>query len=159
MVQPWYKQFWAWFILLLILTTVFGTLLRVYILSQHTVSLVSEDYYKKGKGINVDLSRVNVAKEMQLGANVYSQDKQIIIELDKGVLANYPALNVEFSHRTLPDRDFNVLATANASGVYKIELESPLNGPWFIELMPHDQKWLIQGRMTFPSSQPVPLMK
>ncbi|GAM75641.1 ccoH protein [Vibrio ishigakensis] len=158
MVKPWYKEFWAWFILLLILTTVFGTLLRVYILSQHTVSLVSEDYYKKGKGINVDLSKVNVANEMNLDALVYSEGDEVIVEFDKGDLPTYPAINALFTHRTLPDQDFSVLVTANASGVYKIKLDEPLSGPWFIELTPHDEHWLIQGRMNFPSSTPAPLM-
>ncbi|MEZ9785706.1 hypothetical protein BCT86_12675 [Vibrio breoganii] len=158
MVKPWYKHFWAWFILLLILTTVFGTLFRVYILSQHTVSLVSEDYYKKGKGINIDLSKVSVAHDLNLSAMVYSNESDIVIELNKGELSNFPALNIEFSHRTLPDRDFDYLATANPSGTYKIHLEEPLQGPWFIELRPHDKQWLIQGRMTFPSSTPAPLM-
>ncbi|GAM64625.1 protein ccoH [Vibrio ishigakensis] len=50
------------------------------------------------------------------------------------------------------------MVTANASGVYKIKLDEPLSGPWFIELTPHDEHWLIQGRMNFPSSTPAPLM-
>ncbi|OBT12183.1 hypothetical protein A9264_03345 [Vibrio sp. UCD-FRSSP16_10] len=158
MVKPWYKQFWAWFILIIILTTVFGTLLRVYILSQHTVSLVSEDYYKKGKGINIDLSKVSVAQDLKLSAVVYSSDNSIIIELDKGDLPNYPALDIEFSHRTLADRDFDYLATATPSGRYRIQLDEPLQGPWFIELRPHNEQWLVQGRMTFPSTTPTPLM-
>ncbi|CAM4154256.1 FixH family protein [Vibrio neonatus] len=158
MVKPWYKQFWAWFILIIILTTIFGTLLRVYILSQHTVSLVSEDYYKKGKGINVDLSKVSVAQDLKLSAMIYSDGQDIVIELSKGQLTHFPALNIEFSHRTLADRDFDYLATANPSGTYKVHLKEPLQGPWFIELQPHDKQWLIQGRMSFPSSTPTPLM-
>ncbi|CAM3057416.1 FixH family protein [Vibrio rarus] len=157
MVKPWYKQFWAWFILLIILTTIFGTLLRVYILSQHTVSLVSEDYYKKGKGINIDLSKVTVANDLNLSAVVYSANNDIIIEFDKGQLATFPAIGIEFSHRTLPDRDFHYLATATPSGTYKVHLDAPLQGPWFMELRPHDKHWLIQGRMTFPSTTPAPL--
>ncbi|RAH20054.1 FixH family protein, partial [Vibrio vulnificus] len=58
-------------------------------------------------------------------------------------------------HRTLPDRDFTQLLTADAKGVYRLSLDHKMEGPWFIELQPHDQKWLVQGRVTFPSSATV----
>jgi hypothetical protein len=62
-----------------------------------------------------------------------------------------------FAHRTLPDRDFSQLLTSDAKGQYRLTLEEELQGPWFIELTPHDQKWLVQGRVTFPSTTPVQL--
>ncbi|MCD1238628.1 FixH family protein, partial [Vibrio cholerae] len=76
---------------------------------------------------------------------------------DKGQLAHFPAIQAMFAHRTLPDRDFSQLITADAKGVYRLNLENELQGPWFIELTPHDGQWLVQGRVTFPSS-PTALM-
>jgi hypothetical protein len=157
MVQPWYKQFWAWFIIGLTLTTIVSTLARVYILSQHSISLVSEDYYKKGKGINIDISKVNVAKDLSLGATIITQGNDLILAFEKGDLGLYPALNVSFAHRTLPDRDFSQLVTANGRGEYKISLDSVLSGPWFIEVSPHDHQWLIQGKVTLPTSIAIPV--
>jgi len=92
MVKPWYKQFWPWFLIILPLTVVVWTIVTVVIFSQNSVSLVAEDYYKKG---------------------------------------------------------------ADAKGVYRLSLDHKMEGPWFIELQPHDQKWLVQGRVTFPSSATV----
>jgi hypothetical protein len=158
MVTPWYKQFWPWFLIFLPLSVVVGTLYVVYLFTINSVDLVAEDYYKKGKGINVDLSQVSVAKQLQLNAEIYSEQSQIIVKFDKGELTTYPAINVVFTHRTLPNQDFSYLATADASGTYKLQLNEPLEGPWFVELMPHNKEWLIQGRINFPSSTPVPLM-
>ncbi len=155
MVKPWYKQFWPWFLIILPLTVVVWTVITVVIFSQNSVSLVTEDYYKKGKGINIDITKINVAKELQLGAAISSDGNSIVIKFDKGQLEHYPAITAMFAHRTLPDRDFSQMITSDAKGVYRFELGHELQGPWFIELTPHDKKWLVQGRVTFPSSAPV----
>jgi len=157
MVKPWYKQFWPWFILSLTVGVSILTLVRVAILTNHSVHLVTEDYYKKGKGINVDISRVNVTKELGIKAAVHSDGNTVVIQFDKGELEHYPAITAMFAHRTLPDHDFSKLLTSDASGRYRLKLDSELQGPWFIELTPHDQKWLVQGRVTFPTTTPVQL--
>ncbi|MEF1282451.1 MULTISPECIES: FixH family protein [unclassified Vibrio] len=157
MVKPWYKQFWPWFLIILPLTVVVWTIITVIVFSQNSVSLVTEDYYKKGKGINIDISKLNVAKELGLSAAAFSQDHEVVIQFDKGQLDHYPAITAMFAHRTLPDRDFSRLLTSDASGQYRFKLDQELQGPWFIELTPHDQQWLLQGRVTFPSSTPVQL--
>ncbi|MBE4586424.1 hypothetical protein BOO29_15955 [Vibrio navarrensis] len=151
MVKPWYKQFWPWFLIILPLTVVTWTIATVIVFSKNSVSLVAEDYYKKGKGINVDISKIKVAKDLGLNATIASDDTGVTIVFDKGSLAHFPALTVTFTHRTLPDRDFTKLLTADAKGVYRLVPDNHIEGPWFVELQPHDQKWLIQGRVTFPS--------
>ncbi len=158
MVKPWYKQFWPWFLIILPLTVVVWTIITVIVFSNHSVSLVTEDYYKKGKGINIDLSKIHVAENLKLSATVYSQNKDVVIELNKGILEHYPAIQASFAHRTLADRDFSQLITSDASGRYRITLDSEIQGPWFIKLSPHNGEWIIQGKVTFPSSMPIPLM-
>ncbi|MBY7893651.1 FixH family protein [Vibrio fluvialis] len=158
MVKPWYKQFWPWFLIILPLTVVVWTIATVIVFSNNSVSLVTEDYYKKGKGINIDLSKIHVAKELGLNAAVYSEGNDIVIELNKGKLDHFPAIQVMFAHRTLPDRDFSMLLTADAKGRYRINRDSELQGPWFIELTPHNSEWLVQGRVTFPTESPTQLM-
>jgi hypothetical protein len=152
MVTPWYKQFWPWFLIILPLIVVTWTIGTVVVFSQHSVSLVTEDYYKKGKGINIDFTKINVAKSLLLSATIYSDGQDVVIDFDKGKLATYPALLVMFAHRTLPDRDFSQLVSADASGHYRLSLKEAMQGPWFIEITPHDKQWLIQGRMNFPST-------
>lgn len=157
MVKPWYKQFWPWFLIILPLTVVVWTIITVIVFSQNSVSLVTEDYYKKGKGINIDISKQNVAKDLGLSAAAFSEGNDVVIQFNKGQLEHYPAITVMFAHRTLPDRDFTKLLTSDASGQYRLKLDEELQGPWFIELTPHDSQWLLQGRVTFPSSAPVQL--
>ncbi|OLQ88408.1 hypothetical protein BIY22_09620 [Vibrio panuliri] len=159
MVKPWYKQFWPWFLIILPLTVVVWTIITVVIFSQNSVSLVTEDYYKKGKGINIDISKLKVAEQLELKARVQSQGNDILIQFDKGKMEHFPALSAMFAHRTLPDQDFNRLITSDASGNYRVALDESLQGPWFIELTPHDKSWLIQGRVNFPSESATVLME
>lgn len=158
MVTPWYKQFWPWFLIILPLTVVIWTIATVIVFSQNSVSLVTEDYYKKGKGINIDLSKINQAKALKLSAEVYSEGNDIIFKFHKGELEHDPAIQMMFAHRTLPDRDFTQLVASDAQGIYRITLPVPLQGPWFIELAPHNEEWLIQGRVTFPMPTSAQLM-
>ncbi|MEL7291103.1 MAG: FixH family protein [Pseudomonadota bacterium] len=157
MVKPWYKQFWPWFLIILPLTVVVWTIITVIVFSQNSVSLVTEDYYKKGKGINIDISKQNVAKDLGLSAQAYSEGNDVVIQFDKGELEHFPAITAMFAHRTLPDRDFKQLLTSDANGLYRFTLTEELQGPWFIELTPHDENWLVQGRVTFPTTTSVPL--
>ncbi|KWU01549.1 MAG: FixH family protein [Vibrio toranzoniae] len=150
MVKPWYKQFWPWFLIALPATVVIWTIMTVIVFTENSVDLVTEDYYKKGKGINVDISKVNIAKELGLSASINEKGNSVIITLDKGKLDHFPAINAMFVHRTLPDRDFTQLLTADASGNYTLTLDHEMQGPWFIELSPHNSEWLVQGRMNFP---------
>lgn len=157
MVKPWYKQFWPWFLIALPATVVIWTIMTVIVFTQNSVDLVTEDYYKKGKGINVDISKVNVAKELGLSATVNEKGNSVVITLDKGKLDHFPAINAMFVHRTLPDRDFTQLLTADAKGNYTLTLDHEMQGPWFIELSPHDSEWLVQGRMNFHIDTPTQL--
>ncbi|GEM74585.1 FixH family protein [Vibrio sagamiensis] len=152
MVKPWYKQFWPWFLIILPLTVVVWTIVTVIIFSNNSVSLVAEDYYKKGKGINIDITKMNVAKELGLNAVVSSENETVVVSFTKGKLPYFPALTASFTHRTLPDRDFSRVLTADAKGNYRLNHKESIVGPWFIELHPYDEEWMIQGRVEFPAS-------
>ncbi|WJT08764.1 FixH family protein [Vibrio harveyi] len=144
--------------IILPLTVVVWTIVTVVVFANNSVSLVAEDYYKKGKGINIDISKMNVARDLGLNATVSSDNNTVVISFNKGELPHFPALTATFTHRTLPDRDFTKLLTADAKGNYRLTPENSIQGPWFVELEPHNKEWMIQGRVEFPA-QPTTLMK
>ncbi|WP_086980920.1 FixH family protein [Vibrio aphrogenes] len=158
MQTPWYKQFWPWFLIFLPMCAVIGSFVTLGVFTKNSVDLVSEDYYKQGKGINVDLSKIHVAKGFKLQASVVSTPQGINVSLDKGKLSLYPALTITFTHRTLPDRDFARTLSSDANGNYRFNLPQPIQGPWFVKVEPHNKEWLIQGRVTFPTHTPTVLL-
>ncbi|MCG7496339.1 FixH family protein [Vibrio sp. Of7-15] len=157
MSKPWYKQFWPWFIIALPMSAVIAGFTTLTLFTKNQVSLVAEDYYKKGKGINIDLSRLKAAKELGLEASIHSEGSNLLLSFTKGKLETYPSLRVLFTHRTLADKDFSQMLTADANGNYRLSLDKSLDGPWFVELESFDKQWMLQGRVNFPTSEPVEL--
>ncbi|MDX1301763.1 FixH family protein [Photobacterium sp.] len=157
MQKPWYKQFWPWFVIAIPATSVIYSLTAVYIFSQNQVDLVAEDYYKEGKAINVDLSRLRVSDALKLKASVNVDENSIVLNFDKGDLAAYPNLRVTFTHRTLANNDFTQMVSADLKGTYRFNAPEPLQGPWFVELEPFDGDWMLQGRVNLPTSDPISL--
>lgn len=158
MIKPWYKQFWPWFLISLPLCVVIASFTTLAIFTKNSVSLVAEDYYKKGKGINIDLSKIRQAGALGLSASVSSDANFVSVTFDKGDLEFYPALTIAFSHRTLADRDFQTIVSSDAKGQYRIKLERDLSGPWFVEIQPHTKEWLLQGKVSFPAASPTLLV-
>jgi hypothetical protein len=154
MEEPWFRQFWPWFLILLPGMVVVWTLATVVVFAQNSVSLVSDDYYKEGKGINQDITKLQEAKALQLKASVYNQDKTLVVVLDKGKLEQYPALRVNIVHRTLETEDIQVMVSADAQGHYRINHDVELKGPWFVKVSSFDSRWILQGKVNFPSTTP-----
>ncbi len=66
MSQPWYRQFWPWFIIALPTAAVIGSISTAIIASKDGVNLVAEDYYKQGKEINQDLSKFDRSEALNI---------------------------------------------------------------------------------------------
>ncbi|WP_283130719.1 FixH family protein [Enterovibrio norvegicus] len=155
--KPWYKQFWPWFLIALPGSVVVASFFTVSLLTENKVSLVSEDYYKDGKGINQDLSRLRKADELSVSAMLSASDDTAMFTLEKGKLPQFPTLNITFQHRTLPDKDIETIVNADANGRYRIALVEPLQGPWYVEVNAFDGSWALNRKINFPSSDPVKL--
>ncbi|KXI22666.1 FixH family protein [Photobacterium sanguinicancri] len=157
MQKPWYKQFWPWFLMAIPATSIIYSLSIVYVFSQNQVDLVAEDYYKKGKAINLDLSRLKVADALKLKASLQVVDDQITVNFDKGELTQFPNLRVTFTHRTLANRDFTQMVSADLKGSYHFNTSAPVQGPWFVEVEPFEGDWMLQGPVALPTSDPISL--
>ncbi|WP_419237586.1 FixH family protein [Photobacterium leiognathi subsp. mandapamensis] len=158
MQKPWYKQFWPWFVFSIPAISIIYSLTAVYIFSNNQVDLVAEDYYKKGKAINIDRSRLRVADALNIHANIaVKEDKNVTINLDKGDLKQQPTIRVTFSHRTLANKDFTQMVNADLKGTYHFVTPESLNGPWFVEIEPFKGDWMLQGRVNVPTSSSISL--
>ncbi|WP_087023723.1 FixH family protein [Thaumasiovibrio subtropicus] len=152
MKKAWYKQFWPWFLIALPTSAVVASLVTFSIFSQNKVSLVAEDYYKRGKAINIDLSRITLANEKRIQAWIDFDTQSGAIRLNRGDLDTHPTLRAIFTHRTLADKDFTLMLNPDASGIYRFQTDAALSGPWFIEIEPFDATWLLQNKIYFPTA-------
>lgn len=145
---PWYKQFWPWFLIVLPLCAVVASLTTLKIAITNSDSLVSDDYYKEGKAINMDLRKVKYAQQIGMRYLITKEGNTLVVSQEGGPEYR-AALKFELYHPTIEDNDFKINATTDANYVYRIELPMALTGKWEVRLESYDSKWRIHQRIEF----------
>jgi len=149
-IEPWYKQFWPWVLIFLPVCAVVASVSTLFIAIDNKPDMVVEDYYKKGKAINVDLTRLDNAFRQALKFKLTVKDDNLVLEQTMGE-PQQSALRLRFIHRTQKVKDFDMLLTADASGAYKADFTNKIDGKWTIQLESFDGHWRIQTVDMFPS--------
>jgi len=126
--QPWYRQFWPWFLIVLPGVAVVATLYTVVLANRHADDLVIDDYYREGLAINRELARRQAAKSLGLTATLQVENRQLDIELQGSVTA--AQLRLSLSHAMESDRDFVLPVRQVGSGSYRVTLPQPISGRW-----------------------------
>lgn len=156
--QPWYRQFWPWFIISLPLASVIAGVSTFIIAHRQTLDLVAEDYYQKGKAINQDLGKQEAAQAAGIRASLHIQaDGDWLLTLSGRDLRPNEALRLTLFHATLAIRDRRFLLTADAKGRYRLQPDAPLSGKWHLRLEPLDERWRLQQSIRLPLSKPLRL--
>ncbi|WP_319784200.1 FixH family protein [Oceanisphaera sp. IT1-181] len=150
MQRPWYRQFWPWFLIVLPMCAVAASLYTFYLASSGADSMVVDDYYKKGRAYNKDLTELKRAAELKILVTLSYEDSMVTIKLD-GAQNPREGIRVNFTHPTLEKQDHNFVMTTDAAGVYRERLDSPLiDGAWHLQIEAIDGNWRIQKRITLP---------
>jgi len=152
--EPWYKQFWPWFLIALPLSVVVAALVTINIAIETDDGLVSDDYYKEGLAIHKDADSVARAKALGVAGMVsYDADTgAITLSLDKPLKGDASSLLLEVTHPTMPNQDQTVQLTPVGAARFAGRLEplSPAN--WKLALRPADRSWRVDGRLARPSN-------
>lgn len=151
--QPWYKQFWPWFLIAIPLSSVIVGSQVIRFATDGTNSLVVDDYYKEGKAINARLDKIELARDMGISTLLSVENGNIVLEFTGGAPSTGEALKLEFFHVTIEDRDFDVLLTRDANGLYRSNTEHDIKGKWRVRLMPLNEEWKVQDRINLPQSK------
>lgn len=157
MTEKWYKQFWPWFLIAIPFTSFMLGFVIVYLAVTTENSMVSDDYYKEGKAINVDISKKNMAKQLNLIAGIKVTDNRIVLRFKQALPPDSAAITLDFFHATLEDKDFSVLLTKNAKDFYTGELNHDIRGKWRLTLSDYADSWKIQRMVSFPQSTEISL--
>jgi len=150
--QPWYRQFWPWFIIALPAASVVAGLTTVWISLQTTDSLV----VKSDDGMQIVAARrVNaeqLATELNLAAliDVNPDTGAVLATLRSGALPSTPdVLELEFSHPAFAERDQILTlhrAPPDSAGnlVWSGHFVSIPGGRWYVTLKSNDD-WRLAG--------------
>ncbi len=155
--RPWYREPMVWMLILFPGLAVVGGAITIYLAVTTSDGLVVDDYYKRGKAINLDLAREQVAAEQQLRADVSFnlQDGRVQLLLSSNT-NDYPeALRFAVLHPTQPGHDQQILLQPVADNVYRGAIDALHRGSWYLQV--ETDEWRLQGRMSVPVEGPVVL--
>lgn len=143
--QPWYKQFWPWFIISVPLSSVLVAVVQVYAALNSSSDLVKDDYYKEGLAINQVITQREAAKSMGIEANLRLDNLtgELLLNTKN---ATAPELTALFAHAAVSSKDFTVTFIQTHPSEYRAQLKKPLSGIWNVYLE-SSNGWQLNGRI------------
>lgn len=152
--QPWYKQFWPWFLIALPVTVMIVCGIIIYLsISQGGFSMVVDDYYKRGKTINAIIEHVEEAQRRNISFEFTANNGQFTLEYASGEPDELSALRVSFVHATLAGKDFTRLLTVAADGVYRADIPKDIEGKWTVTVEPFNKVWKVSEKYQLPKAE------
>lgn len=153
---PWYRQFWPWFVIALPAASVLFSFATLAVAVRNADSLVRDDYYKAGLGINRDFALERVAAQRQLGATLRRDAAHggLAVEVRGSGIDPHSELLLALAHPTDAGRDQVLPLRADADGIFRSALAASLRGPWNATLTPAGGGWRLAARIDFDAATP-----
>ncbi len=145
--QPWYRQFWPWFLIALPAIVVVAGVNMVFIAHEGADDLVVDEYYKDGLAINRKLEKRERAEQLGISARLTIDGEDIRVLTQGPVTAGQ--LQLSLSHPLESDRDFEVIVIQSLPGEYLGSLTSTVAPRWHWALqLSGEQGWRLDGSIT-----------
>lgn len=142
--QPWYRQFWPWFLIVLPGSVVVASIVTIGIAIKHDDSVVRDNYYREGLAINRELAAIDEARNQHLSARIHWHENRLEVELNQPVTA--PQLTLNLIHQLHSKLDRQVILHPLSDQLYSAELAPPQRGIWSLELRGGETPWRLRGR-------------
>lgn len=145
-IEPWYKQFWPWFIISLPASAVIAGIITVVIAFDGADSLVVDDYYKAGLAINQQIQeQKNAAKYGYAATLKRLPDNRLYLKFDNNA-PNSETLVLNWVHPASSAKDFDVTLIRQTDGSYQSKSEANISGRWYLRLAEKDD-WLLKSEI------------
>ncbi|MFQ3192751.1 MAG: hypothetical protein ACI936_003904 [Paraglaciecola sp.] len=151
--KVWYKQFWPWFLIVVPLTSMVLSFNMMNLAFTGEDSMVIDDYYKEGRGINLKIKKLEQAKILNISTKTRVFADYVEVSFISGEPENGEALILDFFHSTQKFKDFSVTLLRDANGVYRAPLTENILGKWQLSLHPFNEDWKIQKVVSLPQSK------
>ena len=149
--RPWYREPFVWLLIGFPLTSVVVGITLYVIAAQNQDGLVQDDYYKKGKEINLTLARDQAAIQAGLHGSLQldAASQQVLVELAAKNTGQLPQeITLRWLHATRAGFDRMQTLQRNTHGRYSAEFPDLAPGHWYLQL--EAQNWRVQGSLRVP---------
>jgi hypothetical protein len=156
--RPWHTQFWPWFLIGLLATSVVVSVAAVVLALHGADPLVSDDWYRRGLAINRDLARAEEAARLGIAAtiDIDAENAELVVAFDRANEA--PEIEVVLQHPTVAARDRVYRLERRGPATYRGALGVPLAGRWYVSLAPPSGAWRLAAPLTLTSGTAVRLV-
>ena len=148
--RPWYREPWVWLMIAFPAAAVIGGMITIYLAIVSSDGLVEDDYYKRGKTINLELARDQLAAHRELEAilGINSQTRQVTVRLESRDYVRPERISLLLLHPTRAGKDQRIELEPGGKGAY-IGTVTPVEpASWHVQLETGD--WRLSGRMQLP---------
>lgn len=147
--QPWYRQFWPWFLILLPACAVVGGIATVIIAVKNADDVVADDWYKQGRAINRSMEEEQLANRLGLAVQVAATGNNTVqARITSTTPIPFPdTLTVTLRHPTLAERDRTLTLQQSGEGIFAGEGKLG-DGDWDITISPDAGQWRLYQRVT-----------
>ena len=156
--RRWYREPWVWLLISLPMTAVIGSMITIYLAISTSDGLVVDDYYKRGKAINIDLARDATAARHELRADIELDMRNNHVQLLlQGNIEPLPeTLTLSLLHPTQAGYDQVLQLQHTGDAVYSGSVDEVGRGNWYLQL--ETVEWRLSGSMRMPYSGKVVLV-
>lgn len=147
-----------WLLISLPMTAVIASMVTIYLAVSTSDGLVVDDYYKRGKAINVDLARDAAAARHELRADIDLDMRNNHVQLLlQGNIEPLPeTLTLSLLHPTQAGYDQLLSLQHAGDGVYSGAIDEVGRGNWYLQL--ETVEWRLSGSMQMPHTGKIVLL-
>lgn len=150
--KPWFREPWFWFLVAFPMASIIWCAFMITVALNTENAMVTDDYSKEGRGINMEIARDQKAADLGLHAELEFNDRQVSLQVDtRDGKADFPYLVLNLFHPTLSAQDRIIQLQSAGGGYYTGNLHEPIDGRWYLDIRGPSNEWRLKGETNLPS--------
>ncbi|MFN4237480.1 MAG: FixH family protein [Vogesella sp.] len=144
--RPWYKDRWPWILMAGPALAVIAGVITFRIAVVTADDMVTDDYYKRGKDINLELTRDKAAVNLGISAQaMFSDDRQSVRILTSSKKPLQGDLVFTLLHPTRQQDDQQPALQRQGDNLYQASIKAGNAKHWYLRLEDKAGTWRLQG--------------